>query len=97
MNNQQGPTTYMELCSVLCASLDRRGVAGENAPAAATKSRQLCLTLCNPIDGSPPSSSVHRILQARILEWVTISFSRRALLQFRAEKLASTRLVTSGH
>ena len=37
---------------------------------------QLCLTLCNPIDGSPPGSSVHGILQARILEWVGISFSR---------------------
>ena len=32
--------------------------------------------LCNPIDGSPPGFSVHRILQARILEWVSISFSK---------------------
>ena len=37
---------------------------------------QLCPTLCNPIDCSPPGSSVHGILQARILEWVTIPFSR---------------------
>jgi len=37
---------------------------------------QLCLTLCNPIDCSPPGSSVHAILQARILEWVAIPFSR---------------------
>ena len=37
---------------------------------------QLYLTLCNPIDCSPPDSSVHGILQARILEWVAISFSR---------------------
>ena len=37
---------------------------------------QSCLTLCNPTDSSPPGSSVHGILQARILEWVTISFSR---------------------
>ena len=36
---------------------------------------QSCLTLCNPMDCSPPGSSVHRILQARILEWVAISFS----------------------
>ena len=35
-----------------------------------------CPTLCNPMDCSPPVSSVHRILQARLLEWVTISFSR---------------------
>ena len=37
---------------------------------------QLCLTLCNPMDCSPPDSSVHEIFQARILEWVAISFSR---------------------
>ena len=37
---------------------------------------QLCLTLCDPIDCSPAGSSVHGILQARILEWVAISFSR---------------------
>ena len=36
----------------------------------------LCLTLCDPMDGSPPGSSVHGILQARILEWVTIFFSK---------------------
>ena len=38
------------------------------------KSLQSCPTLCDPIDNSPPGSSVHRILQARILEWVAISF-----------------------
>ena len=37
---------------------------------------QLCLTLCDPVDCSPPGSSIHGILQARILEWVAISFSR---------------------
>ena len=37
---------------------------------------QSCLTLCNPMDCSPPGSSVHEIFQARILEWVAISFSR---------------------
>ena len=39
------------------------------------KSLQLCPTLCDPIDGSPPGSDVPGILQARILEWVAISFS----------------------
>ena len=43
--------------------------------AAAAKSLQSCLTLCDPIDGSPSGSSVHGILQARILEWVAISVS----------------------
>ena len=45
--------------------------------AAAAKSLQSCPTLCDPIDGSPPGSSVPGILQARTLEWVDISFSRR--------------------
>ena len=43
--------------------------------AAAAKSLQSCLTLCNPTDGSPLGSSVPGILQARTLEWVAISFS----------------------
>ena len=36
---------------------------------------QLCLTLCDSMDGSPPRSSVHRIFPGRIVQWVTISFS----------------------
>ena len=43
--------------------------------AAAAKSLQSCPTLCGPIEGSPPGSSIHGILQARILEWVAIFFS----------------------
>ena len=45
------------------------------AAAAAAKSLQLCPTLCDLIDGSPPGSPVPGILQARTLEWVAISFS----------------------
>ena len=45
------------------------------AAAAAAKSPQSCLTLCDPIDGSPPGSPVPGILQARTLEWVAISLS----------------------
>ena len=41
----------------------------------AAKSLQLCPTLCDPTDGSPPGSPIPGILQARILEWVAISFS----------------------
>ena len=44
-------------------------------PAAAAKSLQSCLTLCDPIDGSPPGSSVHGIFQARALEWGAVAFS----------------------
>ena len=45
------------------------------AAAAAAKSLQSCLSLCDPIDGSPPGSPIPRILQTRALEWVAISFS----------------------
>ena len=47
----------------------------KNTAAAAAKSLQLCPTLCDSIDGRPPGSPVPGILQARILEWVAISFS----------------------
>ena len=43
--------------------------------AAAAKSLQSCQTLCNPTDGGPPGSTIPGILQARTLEWVSISFS----------------------
>ena len=43
--------------------------------AAAPKSLQSCLTLCDPIDSSPPGSSVPGIFQARVLEWGAIAFS----------------------
>ena len=51
------------------------GVRKCSAAAAAAKLLQSCPSLCDPIDGSPPGSSVPGILQARILEWVAISFS----------------------
>ena len=49
------------------------------AAAAAAKSLQSCLTLCDPIDSSPPGSSVPGIPQARTLEWVAISFSNACM------------------
>ena len=51
------------------------GWCSEVQAAAAAKSLQLCPTLCDPIDGSPPGSSVHGTLQARGLEWGAIAFS----------------------
>ena len=47
----------------------------DSTAAAAAKSLQSCLTLCDPIDGSPPGFPVPGILQARTLEWAAISFS----------------------
>ena len=57
----------------LCYALVMR-LSGKFA-AAAAKSLQLCLTLCNPMDCSLPGSSVHGIVHARVLEWVAIAFS----------------------
>ena len=54
---------------------DPLGCYPNAAAAAAVKSLQLCPTLCDPMDCSPPGSSIPGILQARILEWVAISFS----------------------
>ena len=48
--------------------------------AAAAKLLQSCLTLCDPIDSSPPGSAIPGILQARTLEWVAISFSNTEVL-----------------
>ena len=51
-------------------------VCTAEAAAAAAKSLQLCPTLWDPIDGSPPGSAFPEILQARTPEWVAISFSK---------------------
>ena len=60
------PFDYHPLCPTPCSLA---------SAAAAAKSLQSCLTLCDPIDGSPPGSPIPGILQARTLEWVAISFS----------------------
>ena len=60
--------------------------------AAAAKSLQLCPTLCNPVDGSPPDSPVPGILQARTLEWVAISFSNARKWKVKVKLLSCVRL-----
>ena len=55
--------------------ISRRNINNLKYADTAAKSLQSCPTLCDPIDGSPPGSPVPGILQARILEWVAISFS----------------------
>ena len=62
---------------------------------AAAKLLQSCPTLCNPIDGSPPGSSVPGILQARILEWVTISFSNAWKWKVKVKSLSHVRLLVT--
>ena len=63
--------------------------------AAAAKSLQLCPTLHNPIDGSLPGSSVHGILQARILEWGAISFSSAWKWKVKVKSLSRARLLAT--
>ena len=62
------------------------------AAAAAAKSLQSCPTLCDPIDGSLPSSPVPGILQARTLEWVAISFSNAWKWKGKVKLLSHVRL-----
>ena len=62
---------------------------------AAAKSLQSCLTLCNPIDGSPPGSLIPGILQAWILEWAAISFSNAWKRKVKAKLLSCVQLLAT--
>ena len=65
------------------------------AAAVAAKSLQLCPTLCDPVDGSPPGSPVPGILQARTLEWVAISFSNAEKRKVKVKSLSRVRLLAT--
>ena len=62
---------------------------------AATKSLQSCPTLCDPIDGSSPGSTVPGILQARTLEWVAISFSNAWKGKVKVKSLSCVQLLAT--
>ena len=66
-----------------------------SSAAAAAKSLQSCPTLCNPIDGSPTGSTIPGILQARILEWVAISFSNAWKWKVEVKSLSHVRLLAT--
>ena len=68
------------------------GPAFTSIHAATAKSLQLCLTLCDPIDSSPPSSPVPGVLQARTLEWVATSFSNAWKWKVKGKSLNRVRL-----
>ena len=65
------------------------------AAAAAAKSLQSCPTLCDPIDSSPRGTPVPRILQAKTLEWVAISFSNAWKWKAKVKSLSCVRLLTT--
>ena len=64
-----------QVIPITFCSLPRETIPFFHPSAAAAKSLQSCLTLCDPIDGSPPGSPIPGILQAKLLESVAISFS----------------------
>ena len=76
---------------VLCKDL----IFVSHAAAAAAKSLQLCPTLCDPIDGSPPGSPIPGILQARTLEWVAISFSSAWKWKVKVKSLSCVQLLAT--
>ena len=84
-----------ELLSALHHSLSFTQDLISLVPAAAAESLQLCPTLCDPIDGSPLGSSVPRILQARILEWVVISFSNAWKWKVKGKSLSPAWLLVT--
>ena len=67
--------TCVCMAESLCCPPETTTTSLTGYAAAAAKSFQSCPTLCDPMDGSPPGSTVPGILQARILEWIAISFS----------------------
>ena len=90
------PTPEMPLCGLWNSdSQDAEHLQGSNAAAAAAKSLQLCPTLCDPRDGSPPGSPVPGILQARTLEWVAISFSNAWKWKVKVKSLSRVRLLAT--
>ena len=76
----------------------RMGILDRQCPAAAAaKSLQSCPTLCDPMDCSPPGFSVHGILQATVLEWVAISFSKawKWKVKVKVKSLSRVRLLAT--
>ena len=91
----------LQSCPTLCDPLDRIRYfqqirLNSTCPAAAAaKSLQSCSTLCDPTDGSTPGSSVPGILQARMLEWVAISFSNACKWKGKVKSLTSVQLLAT--
>ena len=85
-----------QLCTWLCFRCGMPKCAFLLATAAAAaKSLQSCLTLCDPIDGSPPGSPIPGILQARTLEWVAISSSNEWKGKVKVKSLGRVQLLAT--
>ena len=88
--------THLVITTAVCCLYNYYSyLTDEKIAAAAAKSLQSCLTLCDPIDGSPPGSPIPGILQARTLEWVAISFSSAWKWKLKVKLLSVRFLATS--
>ena len=90
--------TYIFMAESLCCSpktITTLLIGYTAAAAAAAKSLQSCLTLCDPIDGSPPGSPVPGILWARTVEWVAISFSNAWKWRVKVKSFSHVRLLAT--
>ena len=83
------------ICSKLIYSFFYFILMHRFAAAAAAKSLQSCPTLCDPIDGSPPGSTIPGILQARTPEWVAISFSNAWKWKVKVKLLSRVQLLVT--
>ena len=88
-SNVSSDCSTCSLFNILC---NRKLMNEGTATTAAAKLLQLCPTLCDPTDGSPPGSLILGILQARTLEWVAISFSNAWKWKLKGKSLSRVRL-----
>ena len=91
---------FSKFAGILTAALSRHHLSGFEighmyAMLYYVKLIQSCLTLCEPIDGSPPGSPVPGIFQARTLEWVAISFSNAWKWKVKVKSLSRVRLLAT--
>ena len=84
---------WIYLTSIL--EINSKRLTDRYVVAATAKSLQSCLTLCDPIDGSPPGSPIPGILQARTLEWVAISFSNVWKWKVKVRSLSRVQLLAT--
>ena len=87
---------YLSVClSVKQKTKCKKMLAVREFAAAAAKSLQLCPTLCNPINGSPPGTPIPGILQARTLEWIAIFFSNAWKWEVKVKSLSHVWLLAT--
>ena len=94
MTSTQGSNSGLLHCRWILYHWATKGALNKTA-AVAAKLLQPCPTLCDPIDGSPPGSPVPGILQARTLEWVSISISNAWKRKVKVESLSRVRLLAT--